>query len=274
MTEVNDRGHSVVREIGGEIDFGDNDKFNIPYMTDMRNLSIIVGANGASKTLIMKTTWFVVYSLNILKTIQLFVPEHSDSVFQAEVQKIFDLTFDTSDNYGCDLEIRGEVGCEYRMRLVIKDKKLINLDIEPEDPKKFLAHQMAMPLFLSKNTRTFKAYEQYLKMLEMNGLSGVYNHDDAYKLNDFFPLYDIMWLENVRLKLKDIVKDDWRNDPNNDIKIRGLTMVEDASSDLKDFKSFELKEEIPYVNYEDGRQKKLSALASGTQSMLMMILFS
>ena len=258
---------SQLSGIKGTLTFGNEDEISIPELTDMRELTLMVGANGVGKTLILKTVWFVTYSLEIYNLFALMgIP--ADQAFQEEVPKIFKATYDADDKFGCDLIIKGERGSSYKFRLVIKDSKLADLSFDIDDPEKFAAYQVGMPKFNSKQARTFNSYEQYLQLLKMHNVDSFKSHDEALKVKNFFKLYDILWFEGIRQKIRDI-----DGIPENDIVRRGLELVEDGAIDMEGFTHFEAEDEVPYVVFENGKKKKLSSLGAGTQAMLMMAVF-
>ena len=262
---------SIIETIQGDLNFGDDDKISLARMTNMRDLNIIVGMNGIGKTIVLKTSWYITYNLFIYKLYTMLAPDQADDLFINEVPKIFKATYDTEDNFGCDVEIEGTLGSKYRLRLGIENEKVTRFDLDIEDPEKFAEVQMGLPQFNSKHARTFNAYLSYVKLMERLGIKQFETHDQAVDISEEFKLYDILWFEKVRGVCKTLEEEPL---PIDDPKLRQLKSMLDAAMDLKEVKAFGAKDNIPFVIMESGKTKKFHKLGSGTQAILMLSLIA
>jgi len=240
-------------------------KIQFPEITDIRNLNIFVGANGVGKTVIMKMIWFSNFALATYK-ILLMTDRQPDKTFRKAVKEIFKYTFWTSSNdFHCEVYLGGHEGTPYNFALKIKDGELIDLRFDYENEKDFINAGISIPLFNSKEARTFVNYEQFLTLMKRNNLKRITDFTDMPIFEGFFALYDVLWFENIRLRVQDIEAFNQKVEKHKDF----FDMLFEGSK----IERFEAHDDALYAVI-DGKSVKLSKLSSGQQSMLMMTMFA
>jgi len=244
------------------VDF-DGETIELPPV-EFGRVNVIVGANGNGKTLLLKIIWFINYCLYIYKILKVINPTQADTLFKIELIKIINLSFEYEETLSCNIIIDGNSGSDYTFGIEVENNKLVNFILNIDDNKSFIDEVGGVPRFAGGDTRSFGRYENYVNTLEIFNITSINNHDDALKIRKFFRLYDIIFYENLRNTLVS----------ENRLKIfnQNMTNIEELLTDDIFSKDHEIvvKDMIPFVKTQD-KLKKMSALSSGSQNMIMML---
>jgi hypothetical protein len=198
-------------------------------------------------------------------------PTEIDAIMQHEIPLITKATFGKDSVYKCKVNISGFQGCNYKFGFKYKNEELKDFYLEIEDPETFIVGGgLAIPQFNSKNARLFSDYERYLDLLDILGMPMIKNHEEALKLNKQFKLFDILWFESLRARIRRLETEPLTLDKMDFIfKDRAA----DSRLDSDAFEKFIAKDDIPYVVTKNGKEAPLSELSTGTQALLMITVF-
>ena len=228
---------------------------------DFKQLNLIVGKNGAGKSLINKLNWVAVTFFNskIVEKVHNLTESKTDVEL---LQFLMDNTFDQQDFTG---ELKFYVREEllkvifYTFKFKIDGGKVS--DISFDFPPDVLPSNGAT--YLSTFVRDFSNIELYLKTKNMLGIDKLTDWTDIEKLCQMFKLYDILAIEQVIPKIENAGK--------------MLSQFKEAKSmgllddfDLVDMEVDRKKGELYYYG-KDKVRTRLSTLGAGDQSIIMMI---
>ncbi len=255
------------------------DDFNMDMEIEFNQLNVLVGMNGAGKTLIMKFAWFAGYMLQLYKVTMAVENEKTDEVFAELMQNVFKWTFDESQDINGIISVRDKDNEKFNFRVTFEEGKLSSFNMDVIDPKEFTLAAIQGVQFNSKTARTFNSYEQYLKVKKVNNIVNL-TPDSLNTMCEFFKLYDVVWFENVFRKVKDMVANGLSPIITEGVG-RGAMSAIFAGADagvgrgerhLVAVKEQDDKEGMPIFVMDDGSERKALRLSSGQQSMLMMTL--
>jgi hypothetical protein len=235
------------------------------------NLSVLVGVNNSGKTLIMKTVWFATHMLQQFKIILMTQPkEGALKKLHEAVETFFPMTFTSPEMFSGYFQIKEEPDYVFQMKFNQGELEWVNVDILR--PGAFSVKEIQSVQFASRNTRTFTSFRQYKKLSKMfniDFLRGKGEEKDLAKLAEFFPLYDIMWFEDIKNKLLRLA-----NDPSR-IPLDRLEAFQLSIMESKDITSIYFDEEgLPGFVYADGTKKLFESFSSGAQAIMMLTLFN
>ena len=245
------------------------------FEMNVNKLNILTGMNNSGKSLIMKIAW---YSAFVLQHLYIFLTTHSmekaKELLKKQAQFYFPLTFTQPEDFNGFFEIKAEG--DYAFRMQFERGELIWLEIDVLRPGAFSMNEIQSIQFASKNSRSFISYKQYLKLSKTFNFAlpaikteSATDLEPIKQLADFFPLYDIVWFENVKKILKTYSEDFSQINP---LILERYT--EDLFTENGEIVSLYLDEEgNPGFEFATGEYRLLESLGSGTQSMLMMTLF-
>ena len=238
----------------------------IPFQAkvEMRKLTIVTGMNDTGKSLYNKLMWATTFFFN-LKIVE-YVTGLKEEKTDIEIfQYVLDNTFVDQDfNGSIQFSARDEVlkVAFYTVRYSLENGKITDLYIDfPEKTS-----PMGSIIYLSKEARDFSNIEKYLKIKKMIGVDTIDSWGSLEKLGEFNKLYDIIAIESLLEKLKDInpvlkmIKSMGGDELLGDVDLAGIEYNKDAS-------------EMFYVTSKE-EKRRLSTLGAGTQSVILMLLSS
>ncbi len=234
-------------------------------MTDMdlefKKLNLIVGKNGAGKSLLNKLNWVAVTFLNSKITEKIYNVKESKPDIEL-LQFMMDHTFDDQNFHGTlEFYMRDELlkVSYYSLKFEIDQGKVISVFFEfPPD-----VVPSAGATYISTFVRDFSNIERYLKMKNMLGIGNLTSWEDIEKLCQMFKIYDILALEGI------IPKFESAGETLTKLKEMGTMGLMDEF-DLVDLEVDRQKGEIYYYDKENTKHR-VSALGAGEQSIIMML---
>lgn len=248
-------GH--IAKYNGEIDAPIKFKFKD---FEFSKLALLVGTNGSGKTLILKINWCLSYIAEMFIA-KKRAGDNSSTIDM--VQYIFDKSFE-------DQDFNGELGCVFTntgsIKIIFEKGKVTEAIIDIDDD----VENQGLPIFMSKDTRTFDAYKRYLQTRKLIGIKGdiSMNHPSLMeKLLEQYKLYDVIFLERIigiLLQKPIILKKSMKESLNDTFEI--TVQIESIGLD-------ENKSELYYVD-STGKVGLLTKLSAGEQSLINMIVNS
>ncbi len=238
----------------------------------LNELSMLTGMNNVGKSLILKLSWF---SNFVLQYAKIALPTMTEDEVKEEmstyVQICFPLTFTNPEEFSGHMQIKREG--EYVFQLSFTKGELVWHNIEIINRGSFSIMEIQQIKFASKNTRTFIEFKRYLELIKLLDFDIKYAELGSSKLKklcSFYPLYDIMWFEDIKIKNKRLCED-FSLVPNTAIKLIQETTIE------KDFIITGLVLDqlgLPSFVNEVGVKRALDNYGTGTQSMIMLIMYA
>ena len=221
-----------------------------------KDILLFVGPNGTGKTLVLVLVWVITMLAMIY--IRVGVAFKCHDILQWMLDKCF-----------VDQDWTGKTGISFTnidIGFELKDGKVIDVTAN----KKAQIVDIPMPIFMSKNTRTYEqiiAYYKTRKLLGIHGEVSITSMEDIEKLSGMFKLYDIFFMERLLTRFK-----------------AGLVVRPDISDKLHEMfsgvdRKFGKIVKMTYddtktdILYEDsnGNIKSVNSLSAGEQSMLNMM---
>lgn len=229
-----------------------NPNFNVE-VNDMRDVNILVGANGSGKTLHLVMIWCI----NTLVDARYRYKFKSEDAFKQMCQNIFKYAF-------VDLKIDGNINAKYKegleFNIAFTEGEVTKVTINKDN--NVIVNTQTQ--FMSKQTRVFTDINRYYSIKnaicpEDIKFSKFYNPSDQLEaLNKMYRVYDILFMERFRevfmIKQK----------------------VEQSLLDILDTPG---TKNLEYIEYQvdklvgiakDGSHINLETLGAGEQSMLVM----
>lgn len=207
---------------------------------DYRSLTLMVGMNGSGKSLIMKYNW----ALSTIASMMVNTAPLSPPL-KMVAQDILNGTLE-------DQNIDGELGIVFErgtINVTLEKGVVTKADFKYEDHVK----SAAVPIFMSKVTRTFSQIQQYLKLEKEVGQE---------KMLKMYRLYDILYIE----KLKHHLTKGFKITENLRKALDGFDMAK------HDIQELILENETIYYLNKKGEKKSMSTLSDGEQSLVNMTL--
>lgn len=265
----------MLKAIAMDLTFGDNQepfKLNMP---DIQNdINVMVGQNGTGKTMMLTCVWFAGFLLQTYQASLMAFPHKADTLFGETANDVAAMTFNHSEEMSGMFVFKGsdrDGRVPFEFILQYEKGKLVNFNIEVENPSDYVKIPLTPVLFNSKDARQFTSYERYLEILKMADIDRPRSIDDFKKVAKIHKLYDIMWFEHVRGKLED-----WKENGFSD-KARS-TITDFHKNWPSDHDAFGpepkmvIKGDIPWIESQT-INKKLSEFGAGHQSVLMTTMF-
>ena len=229
---------------------------------EFQRLNLIVGMNGAGKSLMNKLVWASATFLSSKIAEKVYnIKDTKDDV--DAFQFIMDNTFDEQDFNGTfEFHLRDELlnVSFYCIKFEMVDGKVE--DLRWSFPDDVIASGAVT--YLSTFVRDFSNIERYLKTKNMMQVDTIHNWDDIEKLCGMFKIYDILALESIIPKFENasaLLKS---------IKDKGVTAELMDNFDLVDLEVDRKKGEIYYYNVKNDKIR-VSTLGAGDQSIIMML---
>lgn len=247
----------------GKTDCGRIDSMTIDGIASMniidmthKQIMVFIGANGTGKTLVLVLVWVITMLAMIYSRVG--VAFKCIDILQWMLDKCF-----------VDQDWTGKTGIKFTnldIGFELKDGKVIDVTAN----KKGELIDIPMPIFMSKNTRTYEQIISYFKTRKLLGIHGevsITSMEDIEKLSGMFKLYDIFFMERLltRLKLGIIIRAD--------ISDKLHEMFLGANSKCGKVVKMTYDDHKTDILYEDsdGNIKSVNTLSAGEQSMLNMM---
>lgn len=253
-----------------EMDMQNGIGFHLKFGGNVKNLTVLVGYNANGKSFFNKMVWFASYMLNIQQTILLMRIKEPDEAFAKEVNKWFPLSFKNSDALTGWITLHKEDVLSFSLQIENGILKTFWLDIKK--PEAFMLGEMGGAMYASKDTRTFESLARFTKLHKKIDPAMRTTEEIITELADFYPLYDVLYLIALTQKIK--VYREEGLPPTVLFRIR--TLAEKSSGDFA-----EVDAEQGYFSFENDMPElittthniPLDELSSGTQAMIMVVLF-
>ncbi len=205
---------------------------------EYNQLLLFCGTNGSGKSLVMKYNWAMATIASIMTNMAQMSPPLTKIA-----QDILDGTLE-------DQNINGELTAVFErgtLKLTLDHGKVVDGSYSPEDD----VTRAAVPVFMSKVTRTFSQIQQYLKLEKEVGQE---------KMSKMYRIYDILYIE----KLKHHLTTGFKLPENIKTALDGFDMAK------HDIQELILENENVYFLNKIGEKKSLSTLSDGEQSLINM----
>jgi len=236
--------------------------FPFKAKVEMKQFTIMTGMNNTGKSFYNKIMWATTFffNLKIIEKSLNFKEEKSDIEM---FQYILDNTF-MEQNFNGEFQFsaRDELlnVAFSTVRYTLENGKLTDLYFDfPKETK-----PMGSVIYLSKEARDFGNIENYLKIKKMLGVDEIDSWNNLEKLGEFNKLYDIIAIENLLEKLKNI-----------NPMLEMIKSLDDdellGETDLVGIEYNKDTSEIFYITSKE-EKKRLGALGAGTQSIILMLL--
>lgn len=211
-------------------------KFDMEYNT----LMLICGKNGTGKSLVMKYSWALSTIASIMVNGGSIAPP-----LKTVAQDILNGTLE-------DQNINGELGIVFErgnISVTLENGIVTKADFHCDDN----VTAAAVPVFMSKVTRTFSQIQQYLKLEKEVG---------QVKMSKMYRLYDMLYIE----KLKHHLTNGFKLPENIKTALDNMDMAK------HDIQELILENETIYYLNKKGEKKSMSTLSDGEQSLVNMTL--
>jgi len=231
---------------------------------NFNQLTILVGANGTGKTLVLKMNYIMPNVANIISRVSSIKSSGlilSDDVLYEEVQKLFDGCFDSMDFTGeCRTEIQSKSGKSIIVYVQYIDGKIV--DISSENIEEW---QMTLPLYMSSEARLFSFLNGLLPyMPKPDDSDQIQKWETLMKVNKIYNVtYAMMWAAKCPYTIPDQIKQSLKE---------GYDLPDQEIPNLVD---------IDYEKYqvfglfgESNQKKNLSIFGNGHQALYNMFISS
>lgn len=235
-------------------------------------LNLFAGHNGAGKSLMFKSAWFMSFSLNLYKAILIMNLPNKDEALQVNMEALFDMTFDSPERVSGTIEVSDIDNEVYAFRVTMDGGKLINFSLDIKDASKFNAGEISQISYNTKEARTFTQFERYLKLQKKFGLDMMQDLSQFKELSEYYRMYDIMWFEKLKM---DYAQYNAKNpDYMSKFELWSKTFKrEDYGKDFPNAEDFRFDGYDLYVDNDVVTMKRMSDYDLGTQSLVMLTLF-
>jgi hypothetical protein len=225
---------------------------------EFNKLCLIVGQNGAGKTLMLKMNWCFSWIANYFPVSAI---TNTEIDFKKEFQLVMDKSFD-------DQNFDGKIEVFFENATIVaefKNGEVVMLDYNADEG----VIPNNLPTFMSKETRTFDTFVKYMKMKKALGIKSTFSTftpEEMKKVSDIYKIYDLIFIERMLESIDCHMLD------------------KDLKEALK--KMFNIKHEIDQiivdyidcelygVNLSTNKRFKLTTLSAGEQSIINMTLAS
>jgi len=186
-----------------DLDFSDKQPSFKLELTTNDDINVLIGNNGAGKTMYLICTWFMIQIINSYKTSLIVSQSKADDLFSETANNIISMTFNNYKYMSGIFMFTGEVNnIEFQFILRVKNGKVEDFNIEMDNISKFASLGIPSALYNSSSARTFDSYERYLGSLELIGVEEFTDINQILKLKKMYKMYDILWFEMVKKSLK------------------------------------------------------------------------
>lgn len=229
-------------------------KLNMTNM-NFNHICILVGQNGLGKTLILKINWCFNMIANGIVQRTLLNIERDDI---KDAQFIFDNSFD-------DFNFNGTVKVNFEnatLSIVFNTGTVENVNLESDEG----VIPNGVPKYMSKETRTYHLFIQYMKVKKMLSISESLEsvpQDKLKKLLVMFKLYDILMIEDMLKKLENFqfpqnIKD---------------AIINFSTNSLKNIKGMSVDKKICeiYAEFDNDEKRSVLTLSAGEQSIINLV---
>ena len=223
---------------------------------EFQELMLLVGTNGTGKTYILKLSWLVSTHVNMKLAANKIGMSFDEKV---NIEFLFNNTYfkaKTTGNY----EFNFSSGINIKFTLLDGGCTFIETTI-PEN-----IDAASPPLFLSKETRLFDAFINYMKFKKMLGIPQGFPKEEEHlnKTLDMYRIYDVVYMEQMLLRIV--------NKTNESILIYNKSIEAfDTTLKMKDIGVVYDSCDILLLN-EEGKEVSVGTLSAGQQAMMTMIM--
>lgn len=177
----------------------DNGIMMMPEPMTLKEIAIFVGQNGSGKTLVLKFIWVVsmmLYNSVNYRRLRPHMTELNEELKNENYQFLIDKSFD-ENNFNGTIEATFE---HASVSLKLTNGKIAQLEIEVEQGYDL----PTLPIFMSKNLRTFDDIKKYLQFRKLNNIVDVKSNPESFeKMLEIYRIYDVTFVESLLLKLKE-----------------------------------------------------------------------
>lgn len=207
-------------------------------------IALFVGQNGSGKSLVLKFNWATaMIAHTVINARQMGVPIDVQGISQY----IMDNTFQNQN-------FTGLIAAHYEngtIELELEEGKLKRAACD-YDP---WVESAMTPVFMSTDMRTFDQIKQYFKMEKLLG--------SKEKILEAYRLYDVTYVEMLKVKLSKGLK---ATDA-----FKRAVLGFDGMEKYK-FEEFFLKDESIWYKDDEGKEREMTTLSKGEQSLVNMVL--
>lgn len=241
-------------------------KFDFDQL-EFNSLNVAAGENSAGKSFSHKWLWYLSHLLNMYDPLTRISQSNGDSIFKMYAEKAFKWTFIDSDEISGYVMIHND---HLRFGIEIKNSQVTQIMFDVVDPTNYLASDYPRAWYASSNTRQFTSYEGYLKLRKLLNVTEYGSIEDLEKLCESHPLYDVIWYENIRMKLKSFEENGYNPFFERKQVESFLRMIgQDVEFSPDDFRAVDGVLEVNTGT----RYKRMSTMSSGFQAGAMLSLF-
>jgi len=225
------------------IEFDMTKPMKMNSVVEFNKISLFVGPNGSGKTLILKMLWFA-------NTVAMGAVKEKTLPLGMTIIDLAQFTLNhTFDN--CDFE--GSLKVNYErgsIKIAFVNGNVIGVEPDLQD-----VTDMAVPIFMSKDARTFNQIKMIMQLQATVGQE---------KTLEMVKLYDLVYIEFLKKKLA-----------------KGLPITKEFKQSLDDFglkqydmQSFKIDNSSVYFTDSKGKDTEMTVLSAGEQSIVNMFIGS
>jgi len=238
---------------------------------EAKGITLTAGKNNIGKTFMNKLVWYVQHIHGVYTIHRQLSHQTADQMFKEYAKIAFRWTFSEPD------EISGSVKIETDdniMEIKIEEGEVIGFNHKIIDVESYINNGPGLSLYCSAPMRSFTEFDKYTSMKKMLNIDPTLPHDDVDKLCQIYKLYDVLWFENIALKIASFKENGFQEKA--DIIEQLITSGDDllGNNAIRSVDSFHITEAGPCVRHENGSSIPLSRLSIGSQSMLILALFA
>jgi len=246
-----------------EITLNQVSPFPMKATMELNSFVVMVGQNGIGKSYINKMIWLCASVINTIvgsaSMGKVMTPTQMAETFQYFFSKTY-ITDHIEGSYEliCK-DPAGVITTSFKFSILNGIAEEVELITDIDTPT-------APPMYMSTATRTFRAFEQYSTIKRLLGVD--LSTPDPTKFDELcksFPLYDILAIEQILVKLDNPAKVTQV--------IEFVNKFDPENANLSGIKYIYLLDGIVHVS-GDAFTMKASSLADGEQAILMMTLGS
>ena len=250
--------------------FGTHD-VKLPENISLNKLNIFCGTNGSGKTLVLKSSWFMLFSLNMYKMLGLMQTPNIDEAFKEQLDIMFDMTFSNKEKISGAIMVQDSDDSIVKYVININEGEIEYFNINVIDPAKFGVGEINQIRYNTREARTFKQYERYRKFKTRLGVT-INDMKSIQELGEFFRLYDIMWFEELEFAIKRYEKYPEEVQPKI-LKWSETFNAESNKFDMPLMKDVFFEDGSMYFATEKDPKISIADLSDGIQSLIMLTFF-